>query len=87
MEVTFYGSVKKYTNGDKTFSPKTTHQTLRELLVELGEFYGEELKSFLQSDETCLMLINGKGIALSGGLDSPLGTDDKVEILPFVEAG
>ncbi|MCL2425477.1 MAG: MoaD/ThiS family protein [Oscillospiraceae bacterium] len=87
MEVTFYGSIKKHTNGDKIFSPKTTHQTLRELLGELGEFYGEDFSCFLQSDETCLILINGKGIALSGGIDSILRAGDKVEILPFVEAG
>jgi len=86
MEVTFYGSIIKYTNGDKMFSPKI-HPTLRELLVELGEFYGDGFGAFLQGDETCLILLNGKGIALTGGLNSPISVGDKVEILPFVEAG
>jgi len=87
MEVTFYGNIKKYTNGEKIFSSKTTHQTLRELLAELGEFYGESFGQFLKNDDTCLILINGKGVALTGGVDSPLGAEDKVEILPFVVAG
>jgi len=86
MEVTFYGSITKHTNGEKTFSSKA-HSTLRELLAELSEVYGNEFGMFLRGDETCLILINGKGIALSGGFDSPLNAGDKIEILPFVEAG
>jgi len=86
MTVTFYSSIIKYTNGDKTYIPKN-HPTLRELLDELGSYYGEGFYSFINGNETCLILINGKGIKLSGGLDSPLDQDDKVEILPFVDAG
>ena len=86
MEVAFFGSITKYTNGEKTFSPKDL-STLRELIAELGEHYGEDFGSFLQGDETCLILLNGKGVALTGGLDSPLSMGDKVEVLPFVEAG
>jgi len=86
MEVTFYGSITRHTNGDKIFTPKS-HSTLRELLAELGEVYGESFGALLQGSETCLILLNGKGIAYSGGLDSPVSVGDKVEILPFVEAG
>jgi len=86
MIVTFYSSITKYTNGDKSYTPKN-HPTLRELLDELGGYYGEGFLSFINSNDSCLILINGKGIKLSGGLDSPLCQGDKVDILPFVDAG
>ena len=86
LTVTFYSSVTKYTNGDKSYTPKN-HLTLRGLLKELGDHYGEGFESFINGNETCLFLINGKGIKLTGGLDSPLEQGDKVEILPFVDAG
>ena len=86
MTVEFYSSITKYTNGDKTYTPKS-HPILRELLDELGGCYGESFLSFINGNETCLILINGKGIKLSGGLDSALYQGDKIEILPFVDAG
>jgi len=88
MKVTFYGRISEYTNGDKTFAPgELSPPTLRGLLDELCSFYGERFKSFINGNETCLILLNGNGIAFSGGLDSPIGPDDKVDILPFVDAG
>ena len=86
MLVTFYSNITKHTNGDRSFTPKI-HPTLRGVLEELGDFYGEGFTSFINGNETCIFLINGKGIKLSGGLDSPLSQGDKVEILPFVDAG
>jgi len=86
MTVVFYGSITKYTNGEKRYTPKT-HPTLRRLFGELGEHYGDQFASVIHGSETCLILINGKGIMLSGGLDSSLNPGDKIEILPFVEAG
>lgn len=93
MSVTFYGRITEYTNGDKVFSFSPGSgiegfpQTLRDLLDELGDYYGEAFKDFVHGSETCLILINGNGIVLTGGLDSPLKEGDKVEILPFVDAG
>jgi len=86
MTVTFYTGVTKYTNGDKSFSVKN-HPTLRGVLEELGGYYGDGLIAFLNGSETCLILINGKGIKLTGGFDSPLEQSDIIEILPFVDAG
>ena len=93
MTVTFYGRVIEYTNGDKSFMPAPGEaslgdsMTLRGLLDLLCGHYGERFESFINGNETCLILINGNGAALSGGLDSPIGQDDKVDILPFVDAG
>jgi len=86
MTVSFYGIISKYTNGDKSYTPKA-HSTLRGLFEELGDYYGEQFVSFINSNEACIVLINGKGIMLSGGPDSSLGPGDMIEILPFVDAG
>jgi molybdopterin converting factor small subunit len=86
LTVTFYGGVTRYTNGDKNYTPKA-HAALRGLLEELGDYYGEQFDSFVNGSETCIILINGKGVILSGGLDSSLDSGDKIEILPFVDAG
>ena len=87
MTANFHGIVTQYTNKDKTFSPTTTCSTLRVLLDELSSHYGESFGQFVYGNETCLFLVNGRGVALSGGLDSPLVPGDKVDILPFVDAG
>ena len=87
MTVAFHGIVTQHTNSDKTFTPTMTCSTLRVLLDELSSYYGESFGTFVYGNETCLFLVNGRGIALSGGLDSPLVPGDKVDILPFVEAG
>ena len=86
MTVSFYGGITRYTNGDSSYTPKV-HAALRGLLEELGEYYGEQFVSFINEKETCIILINGKGIMLSGGPDSVLDSGDKIEILPFVDAG
>ena len=86
MIVSFYGRITRHTNGEKTYIPKNP-PTLRGLLEELGGYYGKGFESFINGNETCLFLINGKGVKLTGGLDSPLEQGDKVEILPFVDAG
>jgi len=59
----------------------------RELVNALGGHYGEKLKEFLPGEETCFFLFNGTGLILTGGLDTKLNNGDKVEILPFVDAG
>jgi len=94
MTVTFYGRVIEYTDGEKSFTSSFDFSDsngcpliLRQLIDELCCRYGEGFSLFVHGNETCLILLNGRGIALSGGLDSPLTGSDKVEILPFVDAG
>ena len=87
MTVAFYGKITEYTNGDKSFMPVTDCSTLRVLLDELSSYYGEPFGLFINGNESCLFLVNGTGVALSGGLDTQLSSGDRIEILPFVEAG
>ena len=88
MIVSFYSIIKEYTNGEASYTPAIkTNLTFRELLSELCGHYGESFESFINGNDSCLFLINGNGIALTGGLDSPLKQGDKIDILPFIEAG
>ena len=86
MKVLFYGNVLDYTNGEKTHEIDDC-SNVRSLAGKLGDHYGGRFKEFLLGDETCFFLVNGKGLMMTGGLDTLLNPDDKIEVLPFVEAG
>ncbi|MCL2214356.1 MAG: MoaD/ThiS family protein [Treponema sp.] len=86
MKVLFYGNVIEYTNGDKSLEIEHC-AGLRELINKLCDHYGDRLKDFILNDETCFFLVNGKGTMMTGGLNTKLQSDDKIEILPFAEAG
>ena len=90
MKVLFYGSVREHTNGDKSYEfPDTSESCLciRDLIGKLGGYYGAAFRDFLLGSETCFLLVNGKGIMMTGGLDTKLLPGDKIELLPFVQAG
>jgi len=92
MQITFYGNALKYTNGDKnlevaSINGATSNVSLSKLINELGEHYGTSFRDFLLGKETCLILVNGKGVQASGGLATPLNPEDKIDVLPFVGAG
>ena len=86
LKVIFSGPIKKYTNGEGFYEPEGC-STLRGLFDELSRRYGEGFDSFITGNDACLILVNGKGTMMSGGLDSPLAQGDKIEILPVVIAG
>jgi molybdopterin converting factor small subunit len=87
LKVLFYGDALEYTNGDKSFDFTGDNLNLQKLIDKLSDHYGECFQNFLLGDETCFFLINGKGIMMTGGLNTKLNRDDKIEILPFVKAG
>ena len=86
MQILFYGNVLEYSKNEKSFYIENC-KNIRELINILGDHYGNQLKEFLLGEETCFFLINGKGIIMTGGLDTKLQSDDKIEVLPFAEAG
>ena len=88
MTVCFFGRIKEFTGGEERYTSAMAEYTaIRELLDELCIHYGEPFEAFIRGNETCLLLVNGMGIKHTGGLDTPLKNSDRVEILPFVEAG
>ena len=86
MKVLFYANVQDFTSGEKMIETGDV-QCMRALITLLGERFGEKFRVFLLGDNTCFFLINGRGIMATGGLDSPLHPDDKIEVLPFVGGG
>jgi len=86
MRVLFYANARDYTSGEKTCEvPKT--RNISELIDILGKRFGEKFKEYLLADNTCFFLVNGKGIMNTGGLNTPLKDDDKIDILPLVGGG
>jgi len=86
MVALFYGSVLGQTGGEKSFVPAGS-ASIRALVGELGCRYGGRFEEFLLSGDDCFFLVNGKSIAMSGGLETSLHPGDRIEVLPFVEAG
>jgi len=62
-------------------------RTVRETVDKLGNLLGDKVKETLLGSESCIFLVNGKGIMTTGGLESELKPGDKVEILPYIDAG
>jgi len=60
---------------------------LNALIDLLGWRYGAGFKEFIHGEGNCFFLVNGGGIAATGGLNTPLVPGDRVEILPFVHGG
>jgi len=90
MTVLFYSDINKYTNGEKSYIPGNEDNsiaTLQELLDRLFFRYGKGFEDFIKAGETCLILVNGNGVKLTGGLNTQLKPGDKIEFLPFVTAG
>ena len=86
MKINFYGNVLEYTKKEKYCETKDC-LNITELINELGIIYGENFRNFLLGDETCFFLINGKGLMMTGGNNTPLLPDDKIDLLPFADAG
>ena len=86
MNVLFYSNVLEYTKGEKSYTACNS-ASVRELIIELGEHYGDRLKEFLLGDSNCIFLVNSTGLMKTGGLDTKLKQGDKIEILPFADAG
>ena len=86
MTVYFFGSVLEYTGGEKSHDAGDS-QDLNVLIEKLGIYYGEAFREYLLAEGTCFFLVNGKGIATTGGLKTRLEGGDKIEILPHIGAG
>jgi len=86
MTVIFYGGVREYTSGLKSVEIDEA-KNIRELIVKLIERFGKRFEEKLFSKESCFFLVNGKGIMTTGGLETPLSGNDRVELLQHVDGG
>ena len=86
-KVLFYGNVREYTNEEKSFAFTGACSTVRELIDTLGAHYGARFREYALGEETCFFLVNGKGLMMTGGLDTRLNAGDTIEVLPFAQAG
>ena len=102
MQVLFHGAVQEYTAGETSFEPSfetslkasfepaletTGVGTVHGLIDLLGTRYGKPFRDFVHEVESCVILVNGRGIMLTGGMATAIQEGDTVTILPFVGAG
>ena len=88
MEVVFFAGIKEYTDGITSVEIEPDCcPDLRSMISELGIRFGRELEAVLLGGERLLMLVNGKAVMSTGGLDTPLKQGDIIEILPVAGAG
>ena len=85
IKVLFYESVQNY-SGCESLEIEPV-ETLKDCIEQLGEKLGFHFKEYLLGEDTCFFLVNGKSIARTGGLNTSLNPNDKIEVLPVVEAG
>ena len=86
ITVSFYGGVQTYTKGAQSLGVIGC-PNVRSLVNELGAHFGEGFKASILSGENSFFLVNGKGIMSTGGLETELRSGDKIEVLPFIDAG
>jgi molybdopterin synthase sulfur carrier subunit len=88
MKVSFHSTVREAAG---THEIELSASTVRELLTRLRETFGERLYDMLIEREALredvVVLVNGQNISHTGGLETPLGTDDDVAIFPPVSGG
>jgi len=85
MTVTFFGSVLERTNGETAYEAEHC-ASLKELCDVLVSRYGEPFNELFQSGD-CFFLVNGMGVLKTGGFKTVLNPDDRIDVLPFVDAG
>ena len=86
MNVHFYGSALDHTGGVADFTPNRSPD-LRSLVDEIGSLFGDSFRDVLLANDSFILLVNGKGIMQTGGFETKLYPGDKIEILPFIDAG
>jgi len=85
MTIQFFSGILEYTNGETIFEPGPC-KDMRGLVDALSARYGERFAMLIDRNE-CFFLVNGKGVMATGGLNTPLSPGDRIDALPFVDAG
>jgi MoaD family protein len=80
VRVQFFGQVREIAGGKET--EVTDSPTVGSLLRLLSESYGHDFRP-----ETLILLVNGRHIAHTGFLETPLEPGDLVSIFPVIGGG
>jgi len=87
MTVTFYGCALEYTGLKKSLELDEPCSNVGAMIEILGRLYGDAFKELLLAGEKWIILVNGSGLMYSGGLNTPLQSTDRIDVLPFAQAG
>jgi len=91
MQIRYFATYRKIT-GRRT-EEVTAPDTMLELLHQLSEAYGDEIRSWLLSadgkekGENAIILVNGRHIEHLDGVDTMLAANDVVSLFPLVAGG
>jgi molybdopterin synthase sulfur carrier subunit len=89
MKVMFFGYIRDITGTKETWMQGPTN--LKQLLHKLCDIYGKNLKSrvFDNNDigREVIILINGRNVAFTGGIETALSEDDEISIFPVMAGG
>lgn len=88
MKVSFHATIRDAAGTNET---DIEAGSVRELLFRLRDVFGARLFDLIVDKgnlrEDVVILVNGKNILLSGGIDTPLSPEDDVAVFPPVSGG
>lgn len=88
MKVSFHATIRDAAGVSDIEIDATS---IRNLLVTLQSRFGDRLAKMLVKDdklrEDVVILVNGQNIAHTGGIDTPLRSNDDVAIFPPISGG
>jgi molybdopterin synthase sulfur carrier subunit len=90
MIVKFFATFRRLT-GESSCRIDSSPATAGELLRELSRRYGPTFEAAVFDDqrlsETVIILVNGRNLIHTGGLDTPVSAGDEVSVFPMVAGG
>ncbi|MDI3480554.1 MAG: sulfur-carrier protein [Tepidanaerobacteraceae bacterium] len=89
MKVKFFGNIRDIT-GTKEIQINGA-ASLRQLLQQLCDKYGKTFNEKVYKDNNItgevIILVNGRNVYFTGGIETALSKDDEVSIFPIVAGG
>ena len=92
VEVSYFSNVRALTGESGSTLELPERSSVHSLLNMVAARYGGELREYLLTDEGGLhshvvVILNGRGVGVLDGLDTPLNDGDRVAILPSIGGG
>jgi sulfur-carrier protein len=88
--VKFFATFRKLT-GDSSCGVDGSSTTVNEVLRVLSDRYGPAFRSAVfdndQLSETVIILVNGRDLRYTGGLNTPVSSEDEISVFPVVAGG